>query len=64
MMDNKGNDSMNTEQENLERIKQDVLNILYIENPSEAVQLAAVKQNGWIIQFIENRSEAVQQTAK
>jgi len=39
------------------------LAIKFIENPSEAVQLAAVTQKGVAIRYIEKPSEAVQLTA-
>lgn len=37
--------------------------IRYIENPSEAVKIAAVEANGFSIQFIQNPSEDVQMAA-
>ena len=43
----------------LEAIKQNGNNIMYIRNPSEKVQLEAVKQNGNIIQYINNPSDNV-----
>jgi len=36
----------------------------YIDNPSEAVQLAAVKQNIYSIKYIKNPSEAVKRVAR
>jgi hypothetical protein len=35
------------------------MNLLYIKNPSEVVQLAAVKQNPNAIRYIDNPSESV-----
>ena len=49
-----------TEKKQLEAVKQDGLNIRYINNPSEVVQLEAVKQDGLSICYIDNPSEVVQ----
>jgi hypothetical protein len=38
--------------------------IRFIQNPSEAVQLAAVQENGYAIRFIQNPSEAVKRAAR
>ena len=47
----------------LERVKNNPLNIKDIKNPSLEVQLAAVKVNGWAIQYVKNPSLEVQLTA-
>jgi hypothetical protein len=44
-------------------ISSDNFGVVYIKNPSEAVQLAAVQKNGKIIEHIQNPSEAVQLAA-
>jgi len=41
----------------------DALMIEFIDNPSEALQLAAVERHGYAIQYIKNPSEALQLTA-
>ena len=46
--------SNDTEQENLERVKQDSRAIKYIENPSEEVKLEAVKQNPNAYKYFKN----------
>jgi len=51
------------EKEQIRLVKYDPDNIKEIENPSEAVQLAAVKRNGYAIRHIENPSEKVQLAA-
>lgn len=51
------------EQRNLHAVTLDGNSIRYIDNPSEAVQLAAVNQFGMTIQHIQNPSEAVQLAA-
>ena len=52
-----------TEQEQIEWVKRFPLKLNRIENPSEAVQLAAVQSDGWAISYIENPSEASQLAA-
>jgi len=49
------------EEEHLVAVKQG--GFRHINNPSEAVQLAAVKQNGWVIMYIKNPSEKIQLAA-
>lgn len=52
-----------TEQELMKKVKENPEYISEIENPSEAVQLAAVQQDGYVIKYIKNPSEAVQLAA-
>ena len=49
-----------SEEVQLEAIRQNGLAIYYIKNPSEQVQLEAVKQCGYFMKFIDNPSEQVQ----
>jgi hypothetical protein len=52
-----------SEEEQIKYVQEKYDNIKNIQNPSEAVQLAAVKQHSRAIYFIENPSEAVQMEA-
>ncbi len=48
------------ERHNILSVNHDGNNIREIDNPSEAVQMAAVKQNPYAIQYINNPTEKVQ----
>jgi hypothetical protein len=54
---------LETEEQQLEAVKQNGYAIIHIKNPSEAVQLEAVMENGHAIQFIDSPSEEVQLAA-
>ena len=49
-----------TEEEQLDIVNSDEIDIKYINNPSEKLQLLAVRLNGYTIQHINNPSEKVQ----
>lgn len=59
----KDSDEIIGEEAQLKAVKQNGLNIAYIDKPSEAVQLVAVNQNGSAIRYIEDPSEEVMQAA-
>ena len=52
--------NVNSEEVQLEAIKQNVWAIKHMDNPSKRVQLEAVKQDGWVIKCIDKPSEKVQ----
>jgi uncharacterized protein YecE (DUF72 family) len=49
-----------SEEKQLETVKENGHRIQYISNPSEKVQLETVKENGYCIRYISNPSEKVQ----
>lgn len=51
------------EQQQLDFINQDILNIQYIENPTEKVQLTVIHTNESLIQFIINPCKKAQEEA-
>ena len=55
---------LETEEEQLEAVKQNEYYIKYITNPSEEVQLEAVKQDGWVIRYITNPCKKVKDMVK
>ena len=48
----------------LEAVKEDGFNIIYIENPSEEVQLEALKHGDWVTQYIKNLSPFIINSSK
>lgn len=51
---------MDTEEDLIDLVSRAGYHIEHIENPSEAVQLAAVRQNPFVVRYIKNPTEAVQ----
>ena len=52
--------NLQSEEKQIQAIKENGYRILHISNPSEKVQLQAVKQGGFSIRYISNPSEKVQ----